>query len=118
MPHRRPDRPPTSRPAPGILGGLSTSAPVPTPAKLAAALAGPLTDPALGTAAAYVVDASTGKVLLDRAGNGAASPASTAKILLAATALHVLGAVPPAADNRGREPRVATWSWSAAAIPR
>jgi D-alanyl-D-alanine carboxypeptidase/D-alanyl-D-alanine-endopeptidase (penicillin-binding protein 4) len=65
---------------------------VPTPAKVAAALAPPLADPALGASAVYVVDATTGRVLLDRAGNSAASPASTAKILVAATALHVLGA--------------------------
>ena len=65
---------------------------MPIPAKVAVALARPLADPALGAAAAYVVDATTGRVLLDHAGNSAASPASTAKILVAATALHVLGA--------------------------
>lgn len=65
---------------------------MPTRAKLAAALARPLADAALGTAAAYIVDATTGQVLFDRNGGRAASPASTAKILIAATALHVLGA--------------------------
>lgn len=85
--------PPADQPTgPGILGGLSGSAPVPIPAKIAAALAHPLADPALGAVAVYVVDATTGHVLLDRGGNSAATPASTAKILLAATALRVLGA--------------------------
>jgi D-alanyl-D-alanine carboxypeptidase/D-alanyl-D-alanine-endopeptidase (penicillin-binding protein 4) len=71
---------------------LSDSAPVPARAKLAAALAPSLADPALGTAAAYVADATTGQVLFDNSGGRGASPASTAKILMAATALHVLGA--------------------------
>jgi D-alanyl-D-alanine carboxypeptidase/D-alanyl-D-alanine-endopeptidase (penicillin-binding protein 4) len=83
---------PTPPSGPGILDGLSAAAPVPVPARVAAALAGPLADPALGHVAAYVVDAITGQVLLDHGGNSAARPASTAKILLAATALHVLGA--------------------------
>lgn len=67
--------------------------PLPSQAGLAAALSGPLSDAALGGhVLAIVTDPLTGQVLLSRGGNGAAEPASTAKIATATAAIDVLGA--------------------------
>ncbi|CAO5257074.1 D-alanyl-D-alanine carboxypeptidase/D-alanyl-D-alanine endopeptidase [Frankia sp. AgKG'84/4] len=70
-----------------ILPGLDAAAPTPSPAALAAQLAGPLQDPGLAGPAAYVVDALTGKVLLDIRGRTPATPASTLKTAVATAAL-------------------------------
>jgi D-alanyl-D-alanine carboxypeptidase/D-alanyl-D-alanine-endopeptidase (penicillin-binding protein 4) len=80
-------------PAPSpVLAGPSSTAAQPTPAGVAGALAGPLADPALGgDPHVEVIDAVTGKVLLDRRGDVPAMPASTQKLLTAAAALLVLG---------------------------
>ena len=65
---------------------------MPTAAGVARALAGPLSDPGLGgTPHVEVVDALTGRVLLDRLGRVPTIPASTQKLLAAAAALMVLG---------------------------
>lgn len=75
-----------------VLAALPASAPLPTSAGVARALAGPLADPALGTDPhVEVVDALTGRVLLDHRGQVPATPASTQKLLTAASALLVLG---------------------------
>ena len=83
------------RPAPSRTPLLphADRAPQPTSAGLAAALAGGLTDRALGsTLSVSVVDAGTGATLLDIAGQAAVLPASTVKI---ATAVAVLTGLPP-----------------------
>ncbi len=75
-----------------VLPGLSPAAPAPTAAGVARALAGPLADPGLGAAPhVEVIDARTGRVLLDRLGTVPTIPASTEKLLTAAAALTVLG---------------------------
>jgi D-alanyl-D-alanine carboxypeptidase/D-alanyl-D-alanine-endopeptidase (penicillin-binding protein 4) len=75
-----------------VLFGLSTAAPAPTPAGIARALASGLTDPGLGgDPHVEVIDAQTGKVLLDHLGKAPAIPASTQKLMTAAAALTVLG---------------------------
>jgi D-alanyl-D-alanine carboxypeptidase/D-alanyl-D-alanine-endopeptidase (penicillin-binding protein 4) len=80
-----------STPAP-VLAGLPASAPMPTAAGVARALAGPLADPGLGAdPRVEVIDALSGRVLLDRRGRIPATPASTQKLLTAASALLVLG---------------------------
>jgi len=75
--------PPTqSRPA--------ANPPVPTAAGVAAALAGPLGDPELGSSVAgQVFDARTGALLFDRRSQDSVAPASTAKLLTAAAVLSV-----------------------------
>lgn len=61
-----------------------------TPAAVARALAGPITDQSLGPRVrASVLDASTGNVLYQRGATAAAPPASTAKILTATALLAV-----------------------------
>ncbi len=67
---------------------VSSPAPIPKAAALAAALRAPLADPKLGTHTLVEVrDVSTGAVLFSRGGTVAAPPASTAKL---ATAIAVL----------------------------
>ena len=92
---------PTAPPTPPAVAGAtaaptlatSSAAPVPVAARVAAALAGPLADPRLGgVVRAYVADAATGAVLLDRDGAALGAPASTAKLV---TAAAVLAAYPP-----------------------
>ncbi len=79
-------------PRPTALPQLDPSAPPPDPAALAAAVAPLLAAPALrGSAGASVVDATTGRVLLDEGGTEPRTPASVAKLLTAAAALSVLG---------------------------
>ncbi|MCW2545635.1 MAG: hypothetical protein JWN96_95 [Mycobacterium sp.] len=79
------------RPA-AVLPGLTSTATMPTAAGLAKALAVPLADPGLGVSPHIeVIDALTGKVLLDRLGKQPAIPASTQKLVTAAAALTVLG---------------------------
>lgn len=93
--------PAPTAPAPRIAAVLSaapvvppaparTDAPVPTPAGVAAALAGALADPALGpSVAGQVFDARTGALLFDRRSAEVVAPASTAKLLTAAAVLTV-----------------------------
>ena len=65
---------------------------MPTAAGLARALAAQLADPNLGVGPHIeVIDALTGKVLLDRLGTAATIPASTQKLITAAAALTALG---------------------------
>lgn len=65
--------------------------PAPTRAGLTAALAGPLTAPALGAAVGIVVrDGSTGALLFDRDAATPRTPASTAKLLTAAALTRVV----------------------------
>ncbi|MHB8340906.1 MAG: D-alanyl-D-alanine carboxypeptidase/D-alanyl-D-alanine endopeptidase [Mycobacteriales bacterium] len=74
------------------LSPLDPAAPVPTPAQVAAVVAGPLADPALGPlVTGEVVDLATGQVLFDQ---GAATPvmaASVTKFAVTTAALTVLG---------------------------
>src|SRR3954454_1818152 len=75
-----------------VLTALAGSAPVPSAAGVAAALAASMRDPALGGhVTGQVVDAETGQVLLDRDASRALPPASTVKLLTAAAALRTLG---------------------------
>ena len=72
---------------------LDPAAPLPDPARLTGVLAPLLSSPALGNrSAALVVDALTGAVLIDSGGHDPVAPASSAKLIVAAGALHVLGA--------------------------
>ena len=85
-----PDRPPTRPP---LLGAAPQDSPVPTSEGLSRALAAVLADPALGgSVAAAVLDAGSGRVLLDVRRSEPVLPASTAKI---ATAVAVLAGLPP-----------------------
>ncbi len=78
---------------PVALAPAGPAVPAPDPAALAAALAPVLADPALGASVgASVLDAATGQVLLDVGAGAPREPASTAKVLTAAAALHRLGA--------------------------
>ncbi|HEX4431883.1 MAG TPA: D-alanyl-D-alanine carboxypeptidase/D-alanyl-D-alanine-endopeptidase [Frankiaceae bacterium] len=82
----------TPAPAVPVLGPLASSAPLPTAGGVARALAGPLADPGLGIDPhVEVIDALSGAVLLDHRGQLPATPASTQKLLTAASALLVLG---------------------------
>jgi serine-type D-Ala-D-Ala carboxypeptidase/endopeptidase (penicillin-binding protein 4) len=75
-----------------VLAGLSNDAKQPSESGLAAVLGPLLADPALGGhVAASVVDVDTGKPLFDRSGTGAATPASTAKLLTAGAVLEARG---------------------------
>ncbi|MEI6621097.1 MAG: D-alanyl-D-alanine carboxypeptidase/D-alanyl-D-alanine-endopeptidase [Actinomycetes bacterium] len=76
-----------------VLAPLNPAAPVPSRAGLTAALAGPLASPALGpTTAVAIYDAATGVQLLDQAASTPATPASTNKLLTAASVLTAVGA--------------------------
>lgn len=71
---------------------LDAAAPAPDPDALAAVVGPLLAAPALrGSASASVVDATTGRVLLDAGAGTPQVPASVAKLLTAAAALSVLG---------------------------
>ena len=79
-------------PPAAVLPGLSATATMPTTVGLTKALATALADPGLGVAPhVEVIDALTGKVLLDRLGTATAIPASTQKLVTAAAALMTLG---------------------------
>jgi serine-type D-Ala-D-Ala carboxypeptidase/endopeptidase (penicillin-binding protein 4) len=84
-----PVRPEPSAPAP-VLGDDLGSAPVPSAAGVARALADRLADPRLGgRVSAQVSDVATGAVLLNRGAGNLATPASTAKLLTATALLAV-----------------------------
>lgn len=75
------------------LPALSSAAPTPDPAVLASVV-GPLlgVQALAGSAGATVLDAATGKVLLDSAGTQPREPASVTKLMTATAVLAVLGA--------------------------
>ncbi|MCK9874338.1 D-alanyl-D-alanine carboxypeptidase/D-alanyl-D-alanine-endopeptidase [Frankia sp. Ag45/Mut15] len=75
------------RPGVAALAGLDPAAPGADPAAVAARLGPSLSDPLLAGPAAYVVDALTGRVLLDVRGQEPAMPASTLKTAVATAAL-------------------------------
>jgi serine-type D-Ala-D-Ala carboxypeptidase/endopeptidase (penicillin-binding protein 4) len=78
-------------PAVPVLAALSTEAPAPDPAVLAAELTPLLTAAGLGSGvSAEVVDVASGDVLLDLDAADPAAPASTAKLLTAVAALTTL----------------------------
>ncbi|MGZ4664731.1 MAG: D-alanyl-D-alanine carboxypeptidase/D-alanyl-D-alanine endopeptidase [Frankiaceae bacterium] len=71
---------------------LDVGAPLPSAARLTAVLTPLLSSPALGgLPGALVVDARSGTVLLDLRGHDPMAPASTAKLIVGAGALLVLG---------------------------
>ncbi len=70
---------------------VGSTAPVPTTAGLSAVLSPLVNKPALGTSAVWVADPATGSTLLESEATRALSPASTLKLLTAATALRTLG---------------------------
>src|SRR5580693_4864351 len=75
-----------------VLGTGTKDGPLPTTSGLHAALAGPLTAPALGPqVSALVADPVTGRVLLSEHGSRAMTPASTTKLATGLAALAVLG---------------------------
>jgi D-alanyl-D-alanine carboxypeptidase/D-alanyl-D-alanine-endopeptidase (penicillin-binding protein 4) len=75
--------------APGVVP-VAASAPMPTEAGLAAALAAQLADPNLGRFAGRITDAMTGKPLWRQLDDVPMQPASTNKVLTAAAALLTL----------------------------
>ncbi|WP_143121716.1 D-alanyl-D-alanine carboxypeptidase/D-alanyl-D-alanine endopeptidase [Saccharopolyspora antimicrobica] len=83
------DPPPPVRLDPSIKP-LAQDTPQPTPSGVAAVLAGPLSNPALGTLAGIVRDARTGQVLWSQTPDQALVPASTGKLLAMSAALLVL----------------------------
>jgi serine-type D-Ala-D-Ala carboxypeptidase/endopeptidase (penicillin-binding protein 4) len=91
-------RVPSVAPGPVVAGGTvlasgAQSGALPTASGLRSALAGPLSAAALGPeVSALVADPVTGRVLLSEHGAQLATPASTAKLATALTALAVLGA--------------------------
>lgn len=87
-----PAQPPAARPVPVLAPLSSLSAPVPSASGTTAALRPLLAQPALGGAVGVsVVDVASGAVLVNRAAARGATPASTVKVVTAATALTVLG---------------------------
>jgi D-alanyl-D-alanine carboxypeptidase/D-alanyl-D-alanine-endopeptidase (penicillin-binding protein 4) len=76
-------------PEPGVTA-LADSAPVPTPAGLAAAMAPVVANPDLGAMTGRVTDAATGKQLWAQGANVPMQPASTNKVLTSAAALLTL----------------------------
>ena len=75
-----------------VLGQLSTAAPRPLPATVAALLGKAAAPAALGAhLVGRVVDATTGALLWQRGGAVMSAPASTTKLLTAAAALQTLG---------------------------
>ncbi len=107
----------SARAGAAVLAGLDSAAPMPRPAAVAARLAGPLGDSVLAGPAAFVVDALTGRVLLDNRARIPAVPASTLKTAVATAALvtfpdtrlrtSVLYSPPPGAT--GRAPGGTLW---------
>jgi len=76
--------------APSASAGASSTPPAPTAAGVSAALASLLRDPALGpSVSAQVYDAGTGQSLFASKASELVTPASTAKLLVAAAALTV-----------------------------
>jgi D-alanyl-D-alanine carboxypeptidase len=69
------------------LRGPDPAAPAPTAQGVETALAGPLSDGALGTLTGVVLDPASGQTLFERDGGVAKVPASTGKLLTAAAAL-------------------------------
>lgn len=83
---------PPPPPPPAVLPGLDPTAPAPTAAGLAAALDSLVTVGELGgQVSAAVVDVATGEPLYRHRGGSATIPASTTKLVTAATALVTLG---------------------------
>ena len=80
-----------TRPAAAPYAPLADDAPAADLAAVEARLTGPLSDPGLGNPAGFVVDALTGRVLLDRASSVPIAPASTLKTIVAAAALTTFG---------------------------
>lgn len=72
------------------LPDLDPAAPVPTPDGLQQALAGPMSDPALGQLGLQVLDPATGTVLLAQDAAAPMQPGSTIKLYTAAAAAAVL----------------------------
>ena len=90
-PRPTPSDPPRASTGP-VLAGLSAQALAPTSAGVARTLGPLLASPALGSrVSAYVVDAVSGDVLLDSAGQRPQVPASTAKLLTGAAVLATVG---------------------------
>jgi serine-type D-Ala-D-Ala carboxypeptidase/endopeptidase (penicillin-binding protein 4) len=91
-------RVPSVGPGPVLAGGTvlasgTRAGALPSASGLRSALAGSLSAPALGPeVSALVADPATGRVLLSEQGARLATPASTAKLATALTALAVLGA--------------------------
>ncbi len=78
--------------SPGSNGAGTQDGPLPTASGLRAALAGPLSAPALGSRVSVLVaDPVTGRVLLSEHGARSMTPASTAKLVTGLAALAVLG---------------------------
>jgi D-alanyl-D-alanine carboxypeptidase/D-alanyl-D-alanine-endopeptidase (penicillin-binding protein 4) len=69
------------------LRGPDANAPTPTAAGVEQVLAGPMSDPALGTVSGIVIDPAAGEVLYQKDAETALTPASTGKILTAAATL-------------------------------
>lgn len=87
-----PNQPAAARPVPVLAPLTSVSAPIPSAAGVTAALRPLLAQPALGDRVGVsVVDVESGAVLVERASGRAITPASTAKVVTAVTALQVLG---------------------------
>jgi serine-type D-Ala-D-Ala carboxypeptidase/endopeptidase (penicillin-binding protein 4) len=87
-----PVQPAAARPVPVLAPLSSVSAPVPSAAGITAALRPLLAQPALGDRVALsVLDVESGAVLVNRTAGTGLTPASTTKLITAATALQVLG---------------------------
>ncbi|MDO8733123.1 MAG: D-alanyl-D-alanine carboxypeptidase/D-alanyl-D-alanine-endopeptidase [Actinomycetota bacterium] len=75
-----------------ILPVVGSTAPIPSTSGLRTVLDPLIRKPALGSSAVWVADPATGATLLESHAQLALSPASTLKLLTAATALNTLGA--------------------------
>lgn len=81
-----------ARPVPVVAPLASVSAPIPSASGTTSALRPLLAQPALGDSLGVsVLDVDSGAVLVNKGASGSATPASTTKLLTAATALTVLG---------------------------
>jgi D-alanyl-D-alanine carboxypeptidase/D-alanyl-D-alanine-endopeptidase (penicillin-binding protein 4) len=85
----------TAAPAPPVrldpaFKPLADSGPIPTPQGLSAALAGPVSNPALGTLGGIVFDAKTGQTLWQQNATEPLTPASNGKLLAMSAAMLVL----------------------------
>ena len=88
-----PSAPTDSHVTNSVMLNPTTDTPVPTTNGLQLALAGPLGDAALGPdVKAIVIDAQTGQQLWNQNADQPATPASTTKVVTAASALSALGA--------------------------